>query len=42
MGHIGSKTRSQAKKEKACKHSGGCSFYPNILEIIQEGCFDDF
>jgi hypothetical protein len=23
-------------------HSTGCSFDPNILEICQEGCFNDF
>jgi hypothetical protein len=42
MGYLGSKTRSQELKiEKACEHSNGCSFHPNILEICQEGCFDD-
>jgi hypothetical protein len=40
--HVGSKTRSKELKiEKACLHSSGCSFDPNILEICQEGCFDD-
>jgi hypothetical protein len=43
MGHLWSKTRSQELKiEKSCKCSSGCSFDPNILEIDQEGCFDDF
>jgi hypothetical protein len=41
--HLRSKTRSQELKiEKACEHSSGCSFDPNILEICQEDCFDDF
>jgi hypothetical protein len=35
------KTRSQElKKDKSCKHSSGCSFDPNIMEINQEGLFD--
>jgi hypothetical protein len=43
MGHLRSKTRSQELKiDKACLHSTGCSFDSNILEICQEGCFDDF
>jgi hypothetical protein len=42
-GHLRSKTMPQElKKVKACKHSSGCSFEPNILEICQENCFDDF
>jgi hypothetical protein len=42
MGHFRSKTRSQELKiEKACKHSKGCTFHLNILEICQEGCLDD-
>jgi hypothetical protein len=43
MGHTRPKTRSEELKvEKACKHSSGCSFDPNILEIDQDGRFDDF
>jgi hypothetical protein len=43
IGHLPSKTRSQEQKiEKACLNSSGCSFRTNILEICQEGCFDDF
>jgi hypothetical protein len=43
MGHVRSKTRPQELKiENACKHSSGYSFDSNILEICQEGCFDDF
>jgi hypothetical protein len=42
MGHLGSKTKSQELKiEKACLHSIGCSINTNILEICQEGFFDD-
>jgi hypothetical protein len=43
MGHLRSKIGSQELKiEKACEHSSGCSSDPNILDICQEGFFDDF
>jgi hypothetical protein len=43
IGHVWSKTRSQKLKiDNFSLHSSGCSFDPNILEICQEGCFDDF
>jgi hypothetical protein len=43
MGYFESKTRSQELKiEKAFLHSSGCSFDPDIIEICQDGCFDDF
>jgi hypothetical protein len=43
MGHLRSKIRTQDLKiGKSCKRSSGCRFYPNVLEICQESCFDDF
>jgi hypothetical protein len=43
MGYLRLKTRSQELEiEKACKHSSGCSIDSNILDICQEGCFDNF
>jgi hypothetical protein len=43
MGYFLSKTRSQElKKEKVCELFSDCNFDPNILEICEKGCFDDF
>jgi hypothetical protein len=43
IGHLGSKTWShRPNMQKTCLHSTDYCYRPNVLEIGQKGCYDDF